>query len=92
MNFKKPDIEEHSLIDRFAVAFLSGLLTFVTSVVIWLFLAGINVVGESIIILPFKWVHGFTLLMAILGFLKLENFLEKIYGWVWKAIYRVFIF
>ncbi len=85
MKFKRKPEEKAKLIDRFAIAFFSAVLAFITAFVIWAIL-----VGAFIVALSFKWVLSFTLFMSVLGFLLLENFLISIYGYIWRAICYAF--
>lgn len=76
----------HTLFDRVAVALLSGLLAFLTSgaVLVSLYLAfgysqSVWVVGRGV-------VCGFTLLMALLGFMLLQNVVASMFGRLWHWI------
>lgn len=79
------------MFDRFAVAFLSAVLAFVSGTVIWGLLAGIDLGGAFFTWVPFTWVLWFTLLMATLGFLLLENYLVVIFEKLWRAIGYFFV-
>jgi hypothetical protein len=78
--------ETYTLFDRVAVALLYAALAFFTSgiVLVGLYLA----FGYSQVV----WevgsiaVWGFTLLMALLGFLLLHNVIASIFGRLWKWI------
>lgn len=54
MKYRQTTEKKYTLLDRFSVAFLSAVLAFVTGMLIWGVLAGFNIGGASIIILPFK--------------------------------------
>ena len=88
--YTKPKKYDATLVDRIAVAFLSSLIALMIGTVIWAFLAGLNLGGATFIVLPFSWVLWFTLVMAILGFLLLENFLASLFGYLWHGILFVF--
>ena len=90
MKYKAKLEEKVKLIDRFAIAFFSGVLAFFTALVVWAILAGANLGGAFVVALSFKWVFGFTLFMSLLGFFLLENLLVNIYGYIWRAICYVF--
>lgn len=80
--------DAHTLMDRFAVGALSGGLAFITSasvmVVIYLTLGKSEAVWEvgSVV------VGVFTLLMAALGFLLMQNEMASIFGRLWKLIFN----
>ena len=75
-----------TFVDRLAVAFLSGLIALITATIIWLILLGFNYIGTSLLIVSYRWVLGFSLLMAALGFLLKENFLASLFGYLWHGI------
>ncbi len=80
--------EKHTLTDRFAVAFLSAVFSFITGLIIWfLFVVAYEFKGPYIFS-SFKLVYGFTVIMSFLGFLRVENFLATIFGHLWHAIYN----
>lgn len=80
--------DAHTLMDRFAVGALSAGLAFFTSasvmVVIYLTLGKSEAVWEvgSVV------VGVFTLLMAALGFLLMQNEMASIFGRLWKLIFN----
>jgi len=74
------------MFDRLAVAFLSGLLAFLTAGLLWLVLAGINQAGTHIVFLPISAIWWFTGIMAVLGFFNVENFLAEVFGKLWRFI------
>lgn len=75
---------EITLIDRIAVAFLSGVLGFI----IWLLLVvSFNFEGKYIFS-SLKLVVGFAAVMATAGFFMLENFLADLFGHLWHGIYN----
>lgn len=71
-----------TLLDRFAVAFLSGVLAFLSGIAVWALMLIITLFA-----LPFELVLWFTVVMAILGFLMAEGLLVTIFGKVWCLIY-----
>jgi hypothetical protein len=74
-----------SLIDRFAVAFLSSLVCFLSCLAIW-FIA----FAMFAYIIPIKLIMVISLFSALLGFLSLENVVLKILAPIWHAIDDVF--
>ncbi len=84
---KKPK-EEITLIDRIAVAFLSGVVAFITGVIIWFLLVTAFEFEGKYIFSSFKLVIGFTGIMAIAGFFMLENFIANLFGHLWHGIYN----
>jgi len=88
MKNKRKTKEEITLIDRVAVAFLSGLLSLISGIILWfLFVAAIGFEGKYIYS-SFKLVFWFSGLMAIAGFLMLENFIANLFGHIWHGIYN----
>jgi hypothetical protein len=83
---KTPRDESITLIDRLAIAFLSGLLAFLTAGLLWLALAGINKAGTHIVFLPVSAIWWFTGIMTTLGFFNVENFLAEVFGKLWQFI------
>lgn len=79
-------MESVTLFDRLAVAFLSGLLAFLTAGLLWLALAGINQAGTRIVFLLISAIWWFTGIMAALGFFNVENFLVEVFGKLWRFI------
>ena len=83
--------DKHALIDRFAIAFLSGLIAFITGVIVWclvLFLSHgmlLDISNGS-----FKIVLYFTVLMTVLGFFMMENILINIFSKIWDFLYKIF--
>ncbi len=85
---KKAQDEPVALIDRFAVAFLSGVFAFITGCVLWLMLVAVfNRRGHSVLLIPFDFIWWFTGVMTFLGFLLVENFLADVIGKIWQFIY-----
>jgi uncharacterized RDD family membrane protein YckC len=74
-----------TLLDRFGMALLSGLLAFLSAFAIWALIA-IGRYGSGLV-LPFGPVIWFTAAMAGLGFLTAESLLVTIFGKVWYALY-----
>ena len=88
MKNKRKTKEEIKLIDRVAVAFLSGVAALVSGVVVWfLLIASFDFEGKYIFS-SFKFVIGFAGIMALAGFLMLENFIANIFGHIWHGIYN----
>ena len=80
-----PD-DKVTIVDRLAVALLSAVISFITATVIW-FLAVVAFSFEGpYIFSSFKLVIVFTVIMALLGFLLLENFLATVLGRLWHFI------
>ncbi len=86
MQYQKAPEPKITLLDRFAIAFASSVLAFITGLIVWLVLAGSNLAIVTVVVLPFKWVIGFTLVMALIGFFMLENFLINIYARLWSGV------
>ena len=87
MNNRSPLKEKTTLVDRIAVALLSGLISFITALIIWfLFVAVLDFEGPYIYS-SFKLVVGFTIIMSVLGFLLLENFIASLLGRLWHFIF-----
>ena len=83
---RKQTHEKATFIDRLAIAFLSAVVAFITALIVWVVLAGLNIGATSIFSFHFNWVLGFTLLMALLGFLMLENVLVNIFSYIWHGL------
>ncbi|MGZ3853843.1 MAG: hypothetical protein ACXVBX_13690 [Flavisolibacter sp.] len=75
-----------TLIDRLGIAFLSGLIAFLSAGFLWLALAGLNRAGTQIVILPAWPIGWFTGIMAALGFMDVDDFLVKAFGKLWRFI------
>jgi hypothetical protein len=75
-----------TLVDRLGMAFLSGLIAFLSAGFLWLALAGLNKAGTQIVILPAWPIGWFTGIMAALGFMGADNFLVKAFGRLWRFI------
>ena len=88
MDTKKNTQAEITLIDRIAVAFLSGVFAFITGVVVWFLLVASFGFEGKYIFSSFKLVIGFTVIMAVAGFLMLENFIATLFGHLWHGIYN----
>ena len=88
MKNKRKSKEDIRLMDRVAVAFLSGILALFSGFIIWfLLVASFNFEGKYIFS-SFKWVIGFAGIMAIAGFFMLENWIANLFGRVWHFIYN----
>ena len=90
MKRKKSTNEEITIIDRLAVAFLSGLLAFITGFIIWFLLVASFDFEGKYIFSSLKLVVGFTGVMSIAGFFMLENFLADLFGHLWHGVYDHF--
>lgn len=88
MKSKKNTNEEITIIDRIAVAFLSGVFAFFTGVIVWFLLVASFEFEGKYIFSSFKLVIGFAGIMAIAGFLMLENFIANLFGHLWHGIYN----
>lgn len=74
-----------TLLDRFGMALLSGIVAFLSAFAIWALIA-IGRYGSGLV-LPFEPVLWFTAFMSGLGFLTAESLLVTIFGKVWYALY-----
>jgi len=88
MKNKRKTKEEIKLIDRVAVAFLSGVVALVSGVVVWFLLVASFDFEGKYIFSSFKLVIGFSGIMALAGFLMLENFIANLFGHIWHGIYN----
>ena len=82
---RKIEKEDATFIDRVAIAFFSGVATFFSGMLLW----GLFVVfshGEEFILGLFKYVVWFSVAMAFLGFLLLENIIIEILAFLWRGI------
>ena len=75
-----------TLMDRVALAFLSGVCALLLGSLLWggIWIASAQLHGD--LHLSFAWVAGFAALMALLGFVLLENFVGN---WVGSFARRV---
>ena len=71
-----------TLIDRCALAFLSGAAAFLLGSVVWFaaFYFSANLSPEGFV--PFAWVGLFACVMAVIGFLAMENLVARLIGWL----------
>jgi putative Mn2+ efflux pump MntP len=83
---RKTTHKKATFTDRLAIAFLSGIISFITALIVWMVLAGLNIGATSMFSFHFNWVIGFTLLMALLGLLMLENVLVNLFSYIWQGI------
>lgn len=79
MKYIKVPTERITLIERFAISFFSAILAFITGSIVW------GILGDPDSI-SFDWVYGFTVSMAVLGFLNFQNFIVKILGDIWRGL------
>jgi len=70
--------EKITLFDRLAVSFFSAILAFITGLLVWLLIGSPGTIS-------FNWVYGFTVFLAALGFLNLQNTIVKVLGLIWKS-------
>lgn len=89
--YKKTEDIPATILDRFAVAFLSAVLGFISGLIIWAGLAGLNHGGVSFIVLPFTWVLWFTCIMALLGFFCWRIFWKISTGIFGTAFYSYWV-
>jgi len=80
---KRKELEKPAtLLDRFGMAALSGLGTFIPVVVLWL----LFVFRFGVLSVPFELVLWLTGVMALLGFFLAENLITSVLGKLWEAI------
>ena len=79
-----------NLFDRLAIAFLSAILAFITGIIIWVVVIFLSH-GAFFDFYSgaFRIVLYFTGLMAVLGFLMMQNILIDLFGVVWKYVFKV---
>ncbi|MCG8535065.1 MAG: hypothetical protein MI808_08205 [Pseudomonadales bacterium] len=70
--------EETTIIDRFAIAFLSAVTAFITASIIWAMVGFLLGQANLISYWPFNAVIIFTVIMAVLGFLVQSNLIATI--------------
>jgi len=87
MKNRPPLKEKITLFDRISVAFLSGLISFVTALIIWFLFASLLDFEGPYIYSSFKLVVGFAIIMSVLGFLLLDNFIANMLGRLWHFIF-----
>lgn len=83
---RSPDRETASLMDRIALAFLGGLSALVLAALAW---GGVAILAAQLGFegLPPLWPVGvFTSVMAMLGFIALENFVGNLIGSMIRAV------
>ncbi len=86
---RSQDRESATLLDRAALAFLSGLSALALAALVWggvaIFRAQLGFDG-----LPPLWpVVAFAALMAVLGFIALENFIGELIGSLVQSVLRL---
>lgn len=77
--------------DRCALAFLSALMAFLSGTLLWLvlfYLLGLRG-GLAIPTASFYLVWLFTIVMALLGFLRKENLGLSVLGKIWQVLYGI---
>lgn len=82
--------EETTLMDRVALAFLSGGSALVLGGLLW---AGVCLTEAQLALdgVPsFGWVAGFAIVMAVLGFVLLENFVGNWVGAFASGVLKLF--
>ena len=85
----KPPEREGTLTDRFAVAFFSAVCAFVLGGLVWL---GILLVAPEFVgpaATSMRWLLGFTVVMAVLGFLLLDNLIAHLLGMLLRFLHLV---
>lgn len=85
---RSPDRETATLLDRVALAFLSGLSALVLAALFW---GGIALLAAQLGFerLPPLWpVAVFATLMALVGFIALENFVGELVGSLVGSVLR----
>jgi FtsH-binding integral membrane protein len=75
-----------NLFDRVAIAFGSGLLAFVSGCLCWLTFAAFNRSAVTIAFLPPAWLWWFAAVMAVLGFMRMENLIAEVLRKTWRLI------
>jgi len=86
---RSPDRETATLLDRVALAFLSGLSALVMAGLVW---GGVAITAAQFAIewSPPLWPVGlFAALMALVGFVMLENFVGNLIGSLAGAVLRL---
>lgn len=86
MKHKEPT-KPTTLIDRFGMAALSGLLTFVSVLVLWLLV----VFAFGVTAIPFEIVLWLSGIMTVLGFVLAETVVVSVLSKLWEAIYAFFV-
>lgn len=88
---KNPNNESDntSLTDRLAVAFLSAVTAFLTGLILWGLILMFTYADDTLVN-SFKYILWFTLIMAVSGFLLLENLMLRIFSPLWKLIMLLF--
>lgn len=82
--------EEAKFLDRCALAFLSAISAFPLAWLLWALICGVAWNLELDWRPFFQWVLAFTGLMAIMGFMLLENLVLNAVAAIWRAIFRAF--
>ncbi|MDD2723342.1 MAG: hypothetical protein PHH59_04860 [Methylovulum sp.] len=74
-----------SLLDRLAVAWLSGVTSAITGGIFYAGWINFNADNENSDVAT-NTLIGFVLIMTVLGFFLLENLLARILGWLWSLL------
>jgi hypothetical protein len=80
--------EPATLTDRFAVAFSSGVASFLAVGLIWFGLG--SKLGAFVVVVPFAFVVLFSIVMAILGFALMVNPIASVLSWLLHALMKLF--
>jgi len=76
------------LIDRFALAFLSGFTSFLTAAICWAIISMVAILGFDKAAVSFAPVYLFAAVMAILGFLNGTNIVLNILFKIWQVLLK----
>ena len=75
--------------DRLMISLISGVTAFSTSVFAWLLVIYIDLPILPVDYVPFSIVIWFSVVMAIFGFLLLDNIVLNILSKIWKVTSKV---
>jgi hypothetical protein len=84
---KYEDAEPATLLDRFAISLFSGLTALLTGLIFLGILLGSGIVSIDFGFLPIKIIALFAVIMALFGFLLLENIILNIFATLWRWLY-----
>lgn len=81
---------EGTLTDRLAVAFLSAVSALLLGGLVWIAVLLIAPEFAGPTVTSFRWVLGFTIVMAVLGFLLLDNLIVHVLATLmrWLSVAR----
>ncbi|MGQ0697325.1 MAG: hypothetical protein ACT4PZ_03680 [Panacagrimonas sp.] len=86
---REPRQAAATLFDRCALAFVSGLCAFLVSIFGWLGVTVLMAQFGADWLPSFDWVLAFSMLMSLLGFLLLENYVVTVVMTLWRWILKV---